>query len=63
MYAISKCKWVIASDSTFSAWGAFMGERPILFNKRHFKRVFRDRVPEAVLGDSARIPDEFKTLL
>ena len=63
MYAISKCKWVIASDSTFSAWGAFMGERPILFNKRHFKRVFRDRVPEAVLGDSTRIPDEFKTLL
>ena len=63
MYAISKCKWVIASDSTFSAWGAFMGERPILFNKRHFKRVFRDRVPAAVLGDSTRIPDEFKTLL
>ena len=32
MYAISKCKWVIASDSTFSAWGAFMGERPIRVN-------------------------------
>lgn len=63
MYAISRCKWVIASDSTFSAWGAFIGERPILFNKRHFKRVYRSRIPEAVLGDSTRIPDEFKTLL
>lgn len=63
MYAISRCKWVIASDSTFSAWGAFIGERPILFHKRHFKRVHRNRIPEAVLGDSTRIPDEFKTLL
>ena len=63
MYAISRCKWVIASDSTFSAWGAFIGERPILFNKRHFKRVYRNSVPEAVLGDSTRIPDEFKALL
>lgn len=43
--------------------GAFIGERPILFNKRHFKRVYRNSVPEAVLGDSTCLPDEFKTLL
>jgi hypothetical protein len=36
---LSKAKLIIASDSTFSAWGAYLGQVPILFNKRHFKPV------------------------
>ncbi len=63
MYAISCCKWVIASDSTFSAWGAFMGQRPIIFNKCHFKRVYRGNIPEVVLGDSTKLPKPFIELL
>ena len=63
MWAISKCKFVIASDSTFSAWGAFLGQLPILFSKRHFPPVYDGRIPEAVLGTSHQIPIEFKRYL
>ena len=59
MWAISKCRLLIASDSTFSAWGAFMGQVPILFNRRHFPPVYRGDVPEATLGSSTEIPKEF----
>ena len=63
MWAISKSKFVIASDSTFSAWGAFLGQRPIIFSKRHFPPVYNGSVPEAVLGISAQLPSDFKSFL
>ena len=63
MYAISKCKFTIASDSTFSAWGAFLGQKPIIFSRRHFPPVYRGDIPESVLGQSTEIPNKFKILL
>lgn len=63
MWAISKSKFVIASDSTFSAWGAFLGQRPIIFSKRHFPPVYNGSVPEAVLGISTQLPSDFKSFL
>ena len=59
MWAISKCKFVIASDSTFSAWGAFLGQRPIIFCKRQFPPVYDGRIPEAVLGTQTHLPSCF----
>lgn len=63
MWAISKTKFVIASDSTFSAWGAFLGQRPIVFSKRHFPPVYAGQVPEAVIGKSTILPSVFKKYL
>lgn len=63
MWAISKSKFVIASDSTFSAWGAFLGQRPILFSKRHFPPVYDGKVPEAVIGTATDLPSEFMAYL
>lgn len=63
MWAILKTKFVIASDSTFSAWGAFLGQRPIVFSKRHFPPVYDGYVPEAVLGKATTLPLEFLTYL
>ena len=63
MWAISKCKFVIASDSTFSAWGAFLGQLPILFSKRHFPPVYDGRIPEAVLGTQTHLPSCFIDLI
>ena len=63
MWAISKCKFIIASDSTFSAWGAFLGQRPILFCKRHFPPVYDGRIPEAVLGTQTHLPSCFIDLI
>lgn len=62
MWAMSKCKLVIASDSTFSAWGAFMGQKPIIFSKRHFPPVYNGDVSEYVLGDETELPEEMKKL-
>lgn len=63
MWAISKSKFVIASDSTFSAWGAFLGQRPILFSKRHFPPLYNGKIPEVVLGSSTKVPFEFIQML
>lgn len=63
MYAISKTKMVIASDSTFSAWGAFIGQRPILFNRRHFPPLYNGNIPEEVIGDEVYIPTSFEKIL
>lgn len=62
MYAISKCKLLIASDSTFSAWGAFMGRVPIVFSHRHFPPVYAGDVPEIILGDNT-MSDELRQLI
>lgn len=63
MYAISKCKLVIASDSTFSAWGAFLGQKPVIFCRRHFPAIYSGNVLEVVLEYSTDIPQEFKPII
>ena len=64
MYAISRCKMLIASDSTFSAWGAFLGRVPVVFCKRHFPPVFScGGVPEVVIGASTQLPPAFDYIL
>ena len=63
IYAMSKCKMVIASDSTFSAWGAFLGEKPIIFSKRHFPPLYgKSQILEAVVNNSTDLPSEFTQL-
>lgn len=42
---LSKAKFIIASNSTFSAWGAYLGQVPIVFYRRHFPAVL-DRADE-----------------
>ncbi|WP_455664891.1 alpha-1,2-fucosyltransferase [Phocaeicola sp.] len=40
--AMSKCKILIGSDSSFSAWGAFLGQIPFICQKMHFGNVLKD---------------------
>lgn len=62
--AISQCALVIASDSTFSAWGAFLGNKPVVFSKRHFPSVFSaNSTPEVVLGDCTQLPVIIQSVL
>lgn len=64
IYAISSCSMVIASDSTFSAWGAFLGAKPIIFSKRHFMPVYsQGAIPEFVLNESTSLPDDIISYL
>ncbi len=46
--AISRCCYLFASDSTFSAWGAYLGQVPSCFYKRHFGQVLDNSQNEIV---------------
>lgn len=48
IYAISKCCYLIGSDSTFSGRGAFLGQVPCVFYKKHYGRVLLDPTKESV---------------
>ena len=48
IYAISKCYYMIGSDSTFSGWGAFLGQVPCVFFRKHYGRVLVDESKEIV---------------
>lgn len=51
IWALSRSTVIIASDSTFSAWGAYLGQVPTIFYKRHFPTVLDDADKELVIGD------------
>ena len=56
LIALSKCKLIIGSDSTFSGWSAFLEQVPVIFPKRHFRRVLVDAEKELVFnGDLGRL--------
>lgn len=40
--AISRCSYLIGSDSSFSAWGAYLGQIPCSFYKFQFGRILRN---------------------
>ena len=40
--AISKCYYLIGSDSSFSAWGAFLGQVPCIFYRLQFGPVLNN---------------------
>lgn len=45
---LSKAKLILASDSTFSAWSAYLGQVPIVFHKKHFGKVLDNDKNELV---------------
>ena len=48
IFAISKCCYMIGSDSTFSGWGAFLGQVPCVFYRKHYGPVLKDSSKEIV---------------
>lgn len=48
IYAMSKCSYIIGSDSTFSGWAAFLGQVPCCFKRKHYGPVLKDRNKEIV---------------
>lgn len=46
--AISRCCYLIGSDSTFSGWGAFLGQVPCRFYSKHYGPVLKDSSKEIV---------------
>lgn len=46
--AMSKCNFLIGSDSTFSGWAAYLGQTPCIFARKHYGAVLCDSSREAV---------------
>ena len=62
--ALSKCKLIVGSDSTFSAWAAFLEQTPIIFPKRHFGKVLKNENYEFVEnGDNTMLSTFLRTVL
>ena len=57
LVAMSRCRYLIASDSTFSAWAAYLGRMPVIFQKRHFGTVLYEKNEfELVLDNPTDLP-------
>lgn len=64
MYAISKCQLVIASHSTFSAWGAFMGNKPVIFEQCDFAPIYNDGTQlEYIIPELTSLPEGIISIL
>ncbi len=61
--AISQCRLVVASDSTFSAMGAFIGNAPIIFPRRHFPSLYSSPENELVSADIIEIQTFIKNII
>lgn len=46
--AISRCCYLIGSDSTFSGWGAYLGQVPCIFFRKHYGPILKDGSKEIV---------------
>lgn len=46
--AISKCNLLIGSDSTFSGWGAYLGQVPSIFAKKHYGQILTNKENELI---------------
>lgn len=61
--SLSKCIFIIGSDSTFSGWAAFIEQRPVVFPKKHFGRVLIKQENEVVLNNEDDFPTNIKDYL
>ena len=59
IWALSKCRLIIGSDSTFSGWGAFLGQVPIIYPKCHYGNVLINAKDQLVTKDIDTISESF----
>lgn len=55
--SISRCIFLLGSDSTFSGWGAFLGQVPSIFAKKHYGRILQRTDNELVVSEIADSED------
>lgn len=56
LWAISECNVIIGSDSTFSGWAVFLGQKPCIFAHKHYGSILIDTNQEIISeGSSDRI--------
>lgn len=60
--AMSKCKLIVGSSSSFSAWGAFLGQKPFVAKKMHFGHILKDHSKEFIFDGSKDFDEYLYTL-
>ena len=61
--AISRCGLLITGKySTFSAWGAYLGNVLTIFSDLDYGRILPDTRREIRLGDAVEVPKSFLKL-
>lgn len=63
LIAMSRCKFLIASDSTFSGWAAYFGRMPVIFQKRHFGPVYPEKDEFEIVLDNPNDLNKFFNVL
>jgi hypothetical protein len=53
---LSNCSFIIGSDSTFSGWAVFLGQKPAIFQKKHFGRILIEQDKEQIISDKDDLP-------
>lgn len=53
---LSNCSFIIGSDSTFSGWAVFLGQKPAIFKKKHFGRILINQEQEVILSKEENLP-------
>lgn len=48
IFAISRCCYLIGSHSTFSGWGAYLGQVPCRFHKKTYGPILKDQTKEII---------------
>lgn len=48
MIAMSRCEYIIGSDSSFSAWAAYLGQVPCCFYRLQYGRILLDETKQIV---------------
>ncbi len=60
IWAISSCRALVGSMSTFSDWGAFLGQIPVILPKPpQFGRFLKDPANEFIFADAREVPAGF----
>jgi hypothetical protein len=56
--ALSRCKILIASDSTFSGWASYLGRMPVIYKTCHFTGIYElaENCFEGEIADKEELP-------
>jgi hypothetical protein len=61
--SLSRCCLILGSDSTFSGWASFLGQKPSIFYKKHFGQVLVEEKYEIILPLNEMFPILMKDYL
>ena len=66
LWLLSRCKILIASDSTFSGWASYLGRMPVIYPHRYFNSpYYRENETDLVISNPDQLFDyseSFKTV-